>query len=101
MRCLSVWLALIAACNGSSSSTDGGTDSSVANDAGNDAAREDASASDASDAESGADAGNGYDGGVVNGCIAFVDDTADGGLLVGPTTQPPAQYVPNCVHIKV
>jgi plastocyanin len=102
-RRLLIWLVTSVglACNGTSVD-DAGNDASASNDSGSEAAEDSGSndaSTDVSVVEAGAEAG--YDGGVVNGCTTFVDDTADGGILVGPTTQPPAQYVPNCVHIKV
>ena len=74
--------------------TDADSESAPATDAASDSATDSPS-----DAGSDAAPANGYDGGIVNKCTTFVDDTADGGLIVGPMTQPPAQYVPNCVHI--
>ena len=38
---------------------------------------------------------------VVNGCETFVDMTANGGALNGPMNAAPAQFSPNCVHVKV
>jgi plastocyanin len=39
---------------------------------------------------------------VVNGCTAFTDDTASATpTITGPSTSTPAQFTPNCVHIKV
>jgi plastocyanin len=40
-------------------------------------------------------------GATVNGCTAFEDDTAGGATVTGPSGATPAQYTPNCVHIKV
>lgn len=37
----------------------------------------------------------------VNGCTTFTDQTANGGTITGPMNATPAQYSPNCVHIKV
>ena len=37
---------------------------------------------------------------VVNGCSAFTDMTAGGATIDGPGNAVPAQYSPNCVHIK-
>jgi plastocyanin len=37
----------------------------------------------------------------INGCTTFTDMTADGGVITGPSTGTPAQYSPNCVHVKV
>lgn len=37
----------------------------------------------------------------INGCTTFTDDTASGGTVTGPTGATPAQYTPNCVHVKV
>lgn len=56
--------------------------------------------------DAGSDSGNPIDSGTdgaaaVNGCTAFTDMTADGGVITGPATATPAQYSPNCVHIKV
>ena len=38
---------------------------------------------------------------VVNGCETFMDMTANGGAINGPMNAVPAQFSPNCVHIKV
>ncbi len=37
----------------------------------------------------------------VNGCTTFEDDTASGATVTGPAGAAPAQYAPNCVHVKV
>ncbi len=46
-------------------------------------------------------AGNDSGTGTVNGCSTFTDDTAAGGTVTGPSGATPAQYTPNCVHVKV
>ncbi|HEY1954661.1 MAG TPA: plastocyanin/azurin family copper-binding protein [Polyangiaceae bacterium] len=38
---------------------------------------------------------------VVNGCTSFTDMTANGATIQGPMDALPAQYSPNCVHIKM
>ncbi len=50
---------------------------------------------------SGNDAGS--DGAVeeVNNCAAYTDDTAGAAAITGPTGASPAQYTPNCIHVKV
>lgn len=52
--------------------------------------------SDAGEVDSGGDAAA-----AINGCTTFTDMTADGGAITGPATATPAQYSPNCVHVKV
>lgn len=87
------------ACSGGDSSTDGGSDSgsgadSSAHESGTqDSSTQDSSAQDSSVQDSGADAG------VVNECTTFVDMTADGGVITGPSGGSPSQYSPNCVHV--
>jgi plastocyanin len=51
--------------------------------------------------DGGTDSGSGMDAAVVNGCTTFTDDTASGGTVTGPSNATPAQYMPNCVHVKV
>lgn len=44
---------------------------------------------------------SGNDAGVtVNGCDTFTDATSGSATVNGPTGATPAQYSPNCVHIK-
>ncbi|HEY2368198.1 MAG TPA: hypothetical protein VGH87_17490 [Polyangiaceae bacterium] len=38
---------------------------------------------------------------VVNGCDTFTDMTANGATIDGPSNAVPAQFAPNCVHVKV
>lgn len=38
---------------------------------------------------------------VVNGCTSFTDMTAGGATIAGPMDAIPAQFTPNCVHVKV
>lgn len=52
--------------------------------------------------DGGSDAGMGQDVGTVNGCTTFTDETDAGTpTITGPSSATPAQYTPNCVHIKV
>jgi plastocyanin len=37
----------------------------------------------------------------VNGCTDYVDMTANGATINGPMDPNPAQFSPNCVHVKV
>jgi len=37
---------------------------------------------------------------VVNGCSSYVDMTANGATINGPSNAAPAQFSPNCVHVR-
>ncbi len=79
------------ACSSTPSGEDGGTDAQSPTDsATNDSAIKDSQATDVA-----------AEAGPVNGCTAFTDDTTDGGVITGPSDFNPAQYTPNCVHVKV
>src|SRR5579862_8953969 len=51
--------------------------------------------------DAGSDAGGGDAAAAINGCTTFTDMTASGGVITGPSGATPAQYTPNCIHIKV
>jgi plastocyanin len=51
--------------------------------------------------DGGTDAANDVAATPVNGCSTYTDDTATAATITGPSTATPAQYTPNCVHIKV
>jgi plastocyanin len=101
-----------AACTNGAGDTDGGSDAgidvTVTDSGAADTSKQDTGGGDAGATDSGAkDSGN--DVGVVdasdaaspvNGCTTFTDDTADGGIITGPSTATPSQFVPNCVHVK-
>ncbi|HEY1954319.1 MAG TPA: plastocyanin/azurin family copper-binding protein [Polyangiaceae bacterium] len=56
-----------------------------------------------SGSDAGDDSGNpGNDAAAaVNGCTTFTDMTTGTATITGPTGVAPAQYAPNCVHVKV
>jgi plastocyanin len=70
---------VMVACSSGTTGTDGGTDAPSSN-----------------------DSASNPDVGTVNMCTTFTDDTTSAApAIMGPTDANPAQYTPNCIHIKV